>query len=184
METNNFDIVFHQFNLTIEQWIHWLDDYTLDRLQQQPRTDSWSLGQVYVHIIDDTNYFIERAREALSNNDNEEKQMHEDAKIMFENNAFPDIQIKGPATGSSVPQPENKEVLRQGLLSIKEAINQIHSDPDLSGSTGKTEHPGLQFFTAGEWIQLIEMHLRHHFRQKMRIDEQLGLPIHGNNLFI
>ena len=27
---------------------------------------------------------------------------------------------------------------------------------------GKTKHPGLNYFTAKEWLQFAEMHLRHH----------------------
>lgn len=42
-----------QFNETIDKWIIALDQYTLEMLCQKPQAGSWSLGQVYVHIIDD-----------------------------------------------------------------------------------------------------------------------------------
>jgi hypothetical protein len=40
----------------------------------------------------------------------------------------------------------------------------------LHPSTGKSRHPGLGYFNAGEWLRFIEMHMRHHLRQKERID--------------
>ena len=36
---------------------------------------------------------------------------------------------------------------------------------------GKTQHPGLGYFNATEWLQFATMHLRHHFKQKKRIEE-------------
>jgi hypothetical protein len=38
---------------------------------------------------------------------------------------------------------------------------------------GKTKHPGLNYFTAKEWLQFAGMHLRHHLKQKKRIDDFL-----------
>jgi hypothetical protein len=40
---------------------------------------------------------------------------------------------------------------------------------------GKTKHPGLGFFNANEWLQFAEMHLRHHLKQKERIEEFLKI---------
>ncbi|HEV9036934.1 MAG TPA: hypothetical protein VGQ51_09945 [Puia sp.] len=43
-------------------------------------------------------------------------------------------------------------------------------------ATGKTRHPGLHYFNSLEWLQFAEMHMRHHFRQKKRIDACLTEP--------
>jgi len=40
---------------------------------------------------------------------------------------------------------------------------------------GKSKHPGLGFFSASEWFQFAEMHLRHHLKQKERIDRFLQI---------
>jgi hypothetical protein len=44
----------------------------------------------------------------------------------------------------------------------------------LNSGKGKTRHPGLLYFSAPEWLQFAEMHLRHHFLQKQRIDAFLS----------
>jgi len=98
MPTDKASTLLRQFNDTIDQWIVSLDNYTLEMLHQKPRPGSWSLGQVYMHIADDTKYFIEQMGLALTGNANSEKGMHENAKTIFENNGFPDARLTGPAS--------------------------------------------------------------------------------------
>jgi len=173
MEKIKAGALIRQFNDTIDQWIVALDSYTLEMLLQKPAPGSWSLGQVYVHITDDTKYFIDQMHLALTCNTDGKEDMHPDAKAIFQNNGFPDTLITGPATDDTVPQPQNREQLKQSLIATKQKVNRLCADFDLSGSTGKAKHPGLQYFSALEWLQFAEMHLRHHFRQKKRIDEKL-----------
>jgi hypothetical protein len=171
MQTAN--TVITQFNDAIHQWIAYLDEYTIDMLHRQPQPGSWSLGQVYVHIIDDTSFFVEQIAAALATTANSDKEMHKNAKFIFANNGFPDMQIQGPSTNVIIRQPQDKEELLQGLTAIKDKVNELYAAYDLSKATGKTQHPGLWFFSALEWLQFAEMHMRHHLRQKKRIDEQL-----------
>ena len=173
MEPNKAHIILDRFNETIEKWIGALDNYTLEMLCRQPRAGSWSLGQVYIHIIEDTTWFVEQVRICLLTDANSEKEMHEHAKAMFRINEFPDMQLTGPSTGVSMRQPETREELLEGLTSIKDKVNQLYFASDPSASTGKTQHPGFQFFNALEWLQFAEMHMRHHLRQKKRIDDKL-----------
>src|SRR5690242_17589059 len=113
METNKAGILIQRFNDTIDQWIVALDNYTLEMLRQKPRSGSWSIGQVYVHIANDTRYFIDQMAMALSSTANSEEDMHADGKALFKDNGFPDMLITGPATDDTVPQPQSKEELKQ-----------------------------------------------------------------------
>ncbi|HEY4209305.1 MAG TPA: DinB family protein [Puia sp.] len=173
MEANKAHIILDRFNETIEIWIGSLDGYNLEMLCRQPVAGSWSMGQVCVHIMDDTTWMVEQMRACLLTAANSEKEMHENARTMFRNNDFPDTQLTGPSTGVAMRQPESKEALRQGLISIKDQVNQLYFASDPSASMGKTQHPGLQYFNAVEWLQFAEMHMRHHLRQKKRIDDKL-----------
>ncbi|RFM31078.1 DinB family protein [Chitinophaga silvisoli] len=162
--------ILDQFNTTITTWINFLPHYTLAQLHHYPRPGSWSLGQVYTHIIDDTRYQVQQMKAALSTRENADETMHPNAKIMFENNSFPDLLIEGPATNQIIPQPTSKQELMQALLQIQNEVNQAWQSIDPSTATGKSLHPGLHYFSALEWLQFMEMHMRHHFRQKQRID--------------
>jgi hypothetical protein len=173
MEPNKAHIILEHFNETIDKWIGSLDNYTLEMLLLPPRANSWSLGQVYIHLIDDTTWFVEQVRSCLLTTANDEKDMNEQARILFENNEFPDRQLTGPSTGIPMRQPATKDELLQGLTSIKDKVNQLYFASDPSVSTGKTPHPGFLYFNAMEWLQFAEMHMRHHLRQKRRIDDKL-----------
>jgi hypothetical protein len=172
METNHTTTLLRHFNDTIEQWIAYLNGYTLEMLCLKPREDAWSLGQVYLHIIDDTTYFVEQMKASLQSNANSDKAMHKHAKVMFANNAFPDMQLGNPSNNPYSRQPKSKDELLQGLTFIQQEVNALYT-ADFSTAGGKTEHPGLLFFNSLEWLQFAEMHMRHHMRQKERIDEQL-----------
>ncbi|HEY9001795.1 MAG TPA: DinB family protein [Mucilaginibacter sp.] len=171
MENQREITLLNSFNETIQKWIDFLDDYTLEMLCQKPDDNSWSLGQVYTHITDDTAWFAEQMAAAIQTNADSEKEMHENARIMLRNNSFPDMMIQGPATGIYIKQPESKDEVKQKLLAIKTAVNNLYASFDPSKAIGKTRHPGLLYFNTLDWLQFAEMHLRHHLRQKDRIDK-------------
>lgn len=180
MEINKVSILLGEFNKSIQQWIDHLDSYSIEMLQQRPQSGSWSLGQVYVHIIGDTTFYVEQIKTALSlNNLNAEKNMHKQAKVMFEQNGFPDMALENPFNDINLSQPQSKEELSQRLTLIKNEVNRLFTKVDLSTADGKTEHPGFAFFNALEWLQFAEMHMRHHLRQKKRIDETLFQRLNG-----
>lgn len=173
MESNKAAVLLQPFNHTIDQWISCLDNYTLEMLHQQPQPGSWSLGQVYMHIIADTGFYVSQIKASLESNSNSEKEMLSAARQMLNNNSFPDMILVGPSVGDSVPQPLSKDGILQSLIKIRNEVNQLAVAFDLSAANGKTEHPGFRFFNALEWLQFAEIHMRHHFRQKTRIDEKL-----------
>jgi len=174
MEISNVTALLKQFNATIQQWIDQLDNYSIEMLCQRPQADAWSLGQVYIHIIEDTTFYLEQMKAALaSENRNAERSMRSQARTMFDNNEFPDMALENPFNDINLRPPQSKDELLQGLTTIKDEVNLLFRHVDLSTAKGKTEHPGFAFFNAFEWLQFAEMHMRHHLRQKRRIDERL-----------
>lgn len=161
------------FNHTIDIWIKELEHYNFKQLCAKPSADSWSLGQVYMHLIEDTNFYTEQIRICVSANNNVTEEASPGAKAMFLNNDFPDEIIEGAPANSRIPQPDNKEQLRSYLLNLKDEMNKAEILISKSLCKGKTKHPGLNYFNACEWLQFAEMHLRHHLRQKKRIDNFL-----------
>jgi len=173
MENRRETILLNSFNETIQKWIDFLDNYTLEMLVQKPNDNSWSLGQVYTHITDDTAWFVEQMAAAMQTQADNDKKMHEHARAMLQNNSFPDVMIQGPATGVFIKQPESKEEVRLKLSVIKAEVNRLYASFDPLKAIGKTRHPGLLYFNTLDWLQFAEMHLRHHLKQKNRIDEKL-----------
>jgi DinB superfamily len=166
------------FNHTIDLWINELKKYDFIQLCAKPSPDTWSLGQVYMHLIENTDWFFEQAKICSSTNDNALKKASPDAKKMFLNNDFPDQVMEGPPSNADTPQPENKEQLISCLMNLKDEIKSVAILISTAPCKGKTKHPGLNYFNANEWFQFAEMHLRHHLRQKKRIDEFLKTNKH------
>jgi hypothetical protein len=140
----------------------------------KPSPGKWSLGQVYFHLIKNTEYYIEQAKICLLANENSQEVCTPSAASIFANNSFPDEIIEGPDTNVDIRQPENKEQLKKALLELKKEIEKLVTDISTNTYKGKTKHPGLGYFSACDWLQFTEIHFRHHLRQKQRIDDFLG----------
>lgn len=168
-------MLIEDLNHTIDIWINELEQYNFMQLCAKPSPNSWSLGQVYLHLIADTDYYIEQIKICVYTNDNVIEEASPVAKKMFLNNDFPDEVIEGAPSNSGIPQPDNKEQLMVCLMNLKDEITVVEISISKSPYNGKTKHPGLNYFNANEWLQFAEMHFRHHLRQKKRIDNFLKM---------
>ena len=168
-------MLIENFNKTIDTWIAALEQYNIEKLRTKPGADSWSIGQVYMHLIEETNYYMTQMEACLQSDENAAEEMTEKAKVMFSSNDFPDEIIKGdPLIAHNVPQPASKLQLEEKMQLLKDAMNRIGNRIISSPNIGKAKHPGLASFNAREWCQYADMHLRHHLRQKRRIDDFLS----------
>ena len=158
------------FNHTIDYWIKELERYTFIQLCAKPSSTSWSLGQMYRHLIDDANFYVEQIKMCIENNNHATEEATTHGKTMLHNNDFPNEVIEGSPNNAFIPQPEGKEQLMNDLLNLKFEMNAMAVLILESPFNGKTKHPGLGYFSAKEWLQFADMHFRHHLRQKKRID--------------
>jgi hypothetical protein len=161
------------FNNTIDQWISSLHRYNLKQLLAKPSPTSWSLGQLYNHVINETSYYISRMDICISSNRNAGKEMTAEGKAMFRNNSFPNERLIGAPSHSRISQPLNKHALVVPFMDLKKNMNARAALMKKSAFHGKSKHPGLNYFTASEWLQFADMHMRHHLRQKKRLDDYL-----------
>ena len=161
------------FNQTIDTWIMAIRQYSYKQLCTHPNENSWSIGQVCMHLLSDTNWFIEQIKICVANNDNTDKTMEPFAQSLFNANSFPDKKLTNPAN-VNIPQPQSKETLLQLFIQLKKDMNDVSFQIVNSNWKGKTKHPGFNYFNANEWLQFAEMHLRHHLKQKIRIEKFLS----------
>jgi hypothetical protein len=165
----------NNFQTSLHFWLTALDAYTLRQLLTKPSPSSWSIGQVYMHLIENTDWYFEQIKTCVSRNDHSNKQASEDGKKMLRQNEFPDLQLEGPPDNAFTPQPKSKKSIYKELIRQKLELEHLDELIRTSPFKGKTKHPGLNYFNANEWFQFGDMHLRHRLRQKMRIDEFLQL---------
>ncbi|HMG91625.1 MAG TPA: DinB family protein [Chryseolinea sp.] len=161
------------FNHTIDTWIADLQRYSIDDLRAKPSPTSWSMGQLYKHLISETQFYISRMKVCVLRNRNSNKEMTPEGKQMFHNNSFPDERLQGGPSNSKIPQPVNKEELVEEFMDLRRVMNESALSMKETVFNGKAKHPGLGYLNASEWLQFADMHMRHHLRQKKRIDEYL-----------
>jgi hypothetical protein len=155
---------------TIDTWIAVAASLPFEDLCRKPSPEEWSLGQVCVHIVEETTFYIGQMNLCLLSDLNQTEGMNARGKMIFSGNAFPDERIKSDLHISYyVPQPVEKGELTAILLKLKSDLDEIGVRIAHSPSKGKTPHPGLGYFTAEEWFRYADMHMRHHFRQKARL---------------
>ena len=153
-----------------------LDDYSAADFQKKPAEDSWSVGQLYVHLVKATLHFhLKQIETCLSNSENAGKSKAMPGRISFLLGGFPPTKIKVPASDTYTPkQPADKNEIKHGFNTIREALTLLVPKLKNASSSGKTPHPAMGHLNATEWFRLIEMHFRHHLRQKKRLDAFLS----------
>lgn len=104
-----------QLEQTIDTWINTLQAYDTALLNTKPGAQSWSLAQVYMHLVEDTNFYADQAESCLTHNDHQHKDKTKFATALFANNGFPDERIQGEHNANTTKQPTSgkQDLMRQ-----------------------------------------------------------------------
>jgi hypothetical protein len=168
--------VLTNFNTVYGAWKTGLDSYSMEQLLKQPQGGGWSLGQVYVHLINSAlGFHIPQVETCMITNDNAGKWKNFKGFMCFTFiKGFPDIKIAVPPSEKYTPkQPANKQDLYDGLDKVKAAMAAVLPKLEDNKMRGKTAHPGMSFLNAHEWYTMVEMHYRHHLKQKATLETML-----------
>ncbi|MFF2158133.1 DinB family protein [Paenibacillus chitinolyticus] len=169
---NTIDIL-NRFEQLTETYIHELENYSLEELTRKPEEDQWSLGQMYVHLIGSVLYRHLPIMEACrtSSGSEEAAGKTESGVEAYARGSYPPIRIQIPPSKEYTPlQPESKEQLVSGLRDVISAMRAIQPTLVDIPTANTVTHPGFGELNAVEWFALVEMHYRHHLRQKERLD--------------
>ncbi len=175
----NPEVSYKRFLQVFKIWEGELNHYTLEELCRKPHVDSWSLGQVYLHLIDSFEEFREsKLDKCLQSNENHKKKKNfRGFLVLTLLKSFPPVKIKFPTTESTAfnpVQPESKEEIREGLQQVKNRMGEYRGLLIKNKDQGKAPHPVLSYLDGNEWYMLSGLHFQHHLRQKKRLDLFLG----------
>ncbi|WMJ72952.1 DinB family protein [Cytophagaceae bacterium ABcell3] len=171
------DKVYRAFVETAKYLIKELDYYGVKQFKQKESEQGWSIGQVYDHLIFGTqNYHIREIQNCLNKTKGSEKGGKTfKGRVFFMLGSFPPAKFKGKdAEGYQPGQPSNTVNVKDNLYRFVKVMNQVAREIDAAGEEGlkyKTMNPSLGMLNALEWYKLIEMHFRHHLKQKQRLDK-------------
>ncbi len=170
---------FARFNRTADLWMRDLGRYTPDQFLRKSSAGAWSIGQVYGHLVFGTRKMhlpnIDQCLRGQGSSGSGGKTMP--GRICFLLGSFPPARITVPSStpGYTPEQPTSQEEIRTSLAALVEEMRAVADRIAASGPGAKTKHPRLGMLSAAEWYQLIEMHFRHHLRQKRRLESELGI---------
>jgi len=175
MSSNSLETKTHQ---VIDAYIRLLDKYSFDQLVQQPDENSWSIGQVYIHVwMASKGFFFKNAALCLSGETavkGKSKKLIAYPIFLFEK--MPTVKIKMPDKVAVQPrQPESKEQLVQKLTEVKTLASEFIQKIPQSDPLLKTKHPFLGYLNCAEWVKLCNIHFKHHQAQIERINKALYL---------
>lgn len=161
----------------LNQYIKGLDSYSDEDFSKKPDEESWSVAQVYDHLVSSSeNYFSYKVNNCLiKEKGTEDVGLTETGEQLFERGGFPPIQIKTPDAikPPNPPEAKSKEFYKRKLEEL--IIHWEKFIPLIEANNGKfkTKHPVFGFMNALEWYHLNEMHFRHHLLQIGRLREFL-----------
>ncbi|MCC3379570.1 DinB family protein [Paenibacillus farraposensis] len=164
-----------RFEETVQHYLLELDSFSLEQLQYVPQEGEWSLGQMYLHLVDSALHMHLKNMELCLKPDGEMGLKTETGTAIFNLGGFPPMRIQVPPSPQyTPPQPTSKEDIVERLHTVIHRMREI--EPVLRESSGgyTISHPRFGALNAREWFLLIEMHYRHHLLQKERLKRAIA----------
>lgn len=170
--------IFHQYEAHTQRWIAALTTYSDAEFATKPTKEAWSIGQVYAHLASVTDKCLENALRCAENKGETGHSGFGPAFFSWMG-AFPPVKMhikKIPPGLESVyaPAQPNKAEAEKLLLHALERMKSSISAVQKADRNQRIAHWAGGWFNAQQWFHSCEMHLKHHFRQKKRIDKSLG----------
>ncbi|PCJ81680.1 MAG: hypothetical protein COA49_03995 [Bacteroidetes bacterium] len=166
----------NRFLTILDFWETELDHYDFNQLTRKEKPESWSMGQLYQHLIDGTlRSHLQQVNQCLKSSENKKENKNLQAFVSyFIINGFPPIKIKIQASEEYTPkQPDSVNEIKMGLRKVKQEMERT-LEKFKTDKKGKTLLPGFSYLNAEEWYRLILLHFKHHLRQKQRLDAFLN----------
>lgn len=169
--------IYNKYGSHTEKWLAALDEYSDDSFMKKPSADEWSVSQVYFHLAEVTDKCLANAI-MCAENKGETGHSGWGPKIFSLMGSFPPVKliIKKIPPGldriylpEQIEKAEARRLLGEALQKMKSNISKI----DGASKDQRIAHWAAGWFNALQWYQSAEMHLKHHFRQKKRIDNFL-----------
>ena len=148
-----------------------LSSYPEEIFEFTPPINGWSYSEVYSHIFDSSLLSL-IALENSAKGKGENKPTHFVVKLILLLGSLP------PAKKYKVPKRLVERVKKISkteamdfILEFEKALNDNYPLVANASENCKTKHPRLGYLNAKQWLRFIEIHLKHHLKQLVRIEK-------------
>lgn len=163
---------------TMQSYLDALDRYSDEQFDAKPDETEWSLGQMYQHLYEaNTFFFLANVKRCLEKRKGQEGGEKTAAGLnVYQYNSFPPTKIKRPgAPNSPEPIAQDRDIYKTLFAKTLEQGNAWADALTEDGGTYKTQHFAFGWLNAAEWFQGLEIHARHHVRQRQEREAWLGI---------
>jgi DinB superfamily len=158
----------------IESYKSNLQNYSLEQLRYKTAEGVWSIGQMYDHLILVAHEYLDNVETCAVSVEEQNLGKTEFGEQLFKIGGFPPIKIKLPDELNSPPSNSDSiEVLMSRLDQVMQRMKQWESKVNTINPNYKVKHGGFGWLSAREWYDLVNMHFRHHLRQKHELEQKL-----------
>lgn len=151
-----------------------LSRYTSEQLYHVPKEGIWSIGQMYDHIILVAHEYLNNVEICATAHEARSLGKTPKGEQLFKDGGFPPIKIRLPDDMNAPPNnSDSKEKLERRMEEVIERLEHWGARLLSIDPKHKVEHGRFGWLNATEWYELVEMHTRHHLRQKVELESYL-----------
>ncbi|MDQ0429467.1 hypothetical protein QOZ98_002295 [Planomicrobium stackebrandtii] len=151
-----------------------LSNYSPEQLRYIPKEGVWSIDQMYDHIILVAHEYLDSAESCASLNEEQPLGKTRTGEQLMKAGGFPPVKIRLPDEMNAPPNnSDSQEQLASRLDELIGRLENWEAKVNLINPNYKVEHGGFGWLNAKEWLGLVEMHSRHHLRQKEELESYL-----------
>ncbi|RPK31354.1 hypothetical protein EDO6_01981 [Paenibacillus xylanexedens] len=158
----------------IEQYKRRLAGYTIDQLQYKSKEDVWSVGQMYIHVIDVAEEYINHIQTCTMATQEKHGGKTEAGTKAFNEKVWPDVRVKLEEPVNRTRNPDSKEEIIAGLEQVIKKLKYWEEHVHGTNQACKVCHGWFGWLNACEWFEMIGMHSRHHLRQLAKLEQRLA----------
>lgn len=158
----------------IEQYMLNLDRYSMKQLRFKCNENVWSVGQMYIHVIEVAEEYIRHIESCTKATHEEPEGKTEDGTKAFAEKEWPNIRVKLEQPPNATRNPESKDEIKAGLEQVLEKLAYWASCVNEANPACKVRHGWFGWLNARDWFEMVGMHSRHHLRQKAILDEKIA----------
>lgn len=154
-----------------------LSSYSDGIFQTMPPIKGWSFSEVFAHIFDSSLLSL-IALENAAKGKGENQPTHFAVKlILFFGSLPPAKKYKVPKRLAERIKIISKTEAMDFILEFERALNVAYPLIFDASKYSKTKHPRLGYLNAEQWLRFIEIHLKHHLKQLVRIEKSFQQSI-------
>jgi hypothetical protein len=166
--------IFDGIKTVFEEYDQSLDTYTDAQFEFKKDAETWSLSEMYEHVcMSGKKFFLANTKRCLEKSNGQEGgEMNTKGVYVFGNGGFPEVKVKMPESVAAVPiVGQSREVYKNEITEIINSAEMFMAYLESDAGTYKIPHPVFGPLNAIEWFQNLEMHSRHHLRQKAELEK-------------